>query len=72
VVPRFCTKLVEINQFPLGTEIWENTFIKLPKNIGHSGWDLINEQPVRLIELTPVGNILKYFPTAVILTNKEN
>lgn len=72
VVPRFCTKLVEINQFPLGTEIWENTFIKLPKNIGHSGCDLINEQPVRLIELTPVGNILKYFPTAVILTNKEN
>jgi len=72
VVPRFCTELVEINQFPLGAEVWENTFIKIPKNIGYTGWDLINEQSVRLIELTPVGNILKYFPTAVILANKEN
>jgi hypothetical protein len=27
---------------------------------------------LKLTELTPVGNILKHFPVAAILTDKEN
>jgi (1->4)-alpha-D-glucan 1-alpha-D-glucosylmutase len=71
LVPRFCTSLVQINQFPLGTDIWENTVVALPKNIGYTGSELISKKTVRLAKLTPVGNILKYFPVAVILSDKE-
>jgi (1->4)-alpha-D-glucan 1-alpha-D-glucosylmutase len=72
VVPRFCTELVRIGQYPLGADVWNNTFVELPKNIKYSGLDLISQQPLKLTELTPVGNILKHFPVAAILTDKEN
>jgi (1->4)-alpha-D-glucan 1-alpha-D-glucosylmutase len=71
VVPRFCTELVEINQFPLGADIWDNTFVALPKNTGYSGLELISKQTIRLTELTPLGNILNNFPVAIIQTDKE-
>jgi len=72
IVPRFCTKIVKSGQYPLGNKLWKNTFIELPKKLRYSGFEFISQQPVRLTELTPVGNILKYFPLAIILTDKEN
>ncbi|MFW6148766.1 MAG: malto-oligosyltrehalose synthase [Atribacterota bacterium] len=72
IVPRFCTKLVKSGQYPLGNNIWKNTFIELPKKETHPGLEWVSQQYVRLDELTPAGNILKYFPVAVILADKEN
>jgi len=72
IVPRFCTKVVRTGQYPLGNNIWKNTFIELPKKKTHPGLEWVSQQYVRLDELTPAGNILKYFPVAVILADKEN
>jgi len=72
IVPRFCTKIVKSGQYPLGNKLWKNTSIELPKKTRYSGLEFISQQPIRLAELTPIGNIFRYFPIAVILTDKEN
>jgi (1->4)-alpha-D-glucan 1-alpha-D-glucosylmutase len=72
VVPRFCTTMVKPGQYPLGIDIWQDTYIKLPISIKLTALEWICHQSIQLGNLIPVGKILKNFPVAVILIKKES
>ncbi|MEN9519500.1 MAG: hypothetical protein RLZZ381_2088, partial [Cyanobacteriota bacterium] len=63
IAPRFLTGIIKPGQLPLGTEIWEDTSLKLvPKN-----WhNLIDNQTI-VGENLAVGEILQNFPVALLI-----
>jgi (1->4)-alpha-D-glucan 1-alpha-D-glucosylmutase len=67
LAPRFLTRLVQPGALPLGTEVWGNTAINLPST--RSTWrDAITDQPVEANGTLLVGEALKHFPVALLLS----
>jgi len=62
VVPRFCTSLVVVGEYPLG-QIWQDTAIQLP---AASSWqNLLTEQSLEA-DQTQASQILSQFPVALL------
>lgn len=68
IAPRFFTSLIQPGQHPLGQEIWDDTSLKLPA-AAPSGWkDAITEQPVQANGTLHIGEALKHFPVALLVS----
>lgn len=67
IAPRFFTNLIQPGEYPLGQQIWDDTTLKLPA--GASIWkDAITEQPVQAHGTLLIGEALKYFPVALLVS----
>lgn len=62
VVPRFCTGLVAVSEYPLG-DVWQDTVIELPKG---TGWKNLLTGQMLPAEPGQVGEILSQFPVALL------
>ncbi|KMQ49764.1 Malto-oligosyltrehalose synthase [Chitinispirillum alkaliphilum] len=66
IVPRFTTKMVEMNSCPVGLEIWQDTSLELPATMNDvSLTDLFTREAVRVDGGVMIGELLKSFPMAV-------
>jgi (1->4)-alpha-D-glucan 1-alpha-D-glucosylmutase len=70
VAPRFYTALVKEGQLPLGQNVWQDTFIKMPNDIPVWKNEITNQQ-LEGGEEVLVGEVLEYFSVA-ILTGRED
>jgi (1->4)-alpha-D-glucan 1-alpha-D-glucosylmutase len=68
VVPRFATSLVEEGEWPLGEEVWGDTALRLPAEVGGPWREEIAGGEVAGGEDLPVGRVLRYFPVALLGT----
>ncbi|MEO0455542.1 MAG: malto-oligosyltrehalose synthase [Cyanobacteria bacterium P01_A01_bin.114] len=67
VVPRFLTEVVKPGKYPLGEAVWADTVIEIP-NSGEVQWqESITEQSLGMGSVLSVGQILNYFPVALIV-----
>lgn len=67
VAPRLLTSLVGQGEYPLGEQVWHDTQLKLPQEMP-SGWqDAIASQAIQANGTLLVGEVLKYFPVALLI-----
>jgi (1->4)-alpha-D-glucan 1-alpha-D-glucosylmutase len=68
IAPRFFTSLIQPGEYPLGQQVWDDTSLKLPA-AGASAWkDAITEQPVQANGTLLIGEALKHFPVALLVS----
>ncbi len=70
VAPRFLTGIIQENQDPIGEKIWNDTRIVLPEETPSLWTEEITGTEIKGGQTLLVGDILKYFPCA-LLTRKE-
>jgi (1->4)-alpha-D-glucan 1-alpha-D-glucosylmutase len=63
IAPRFLTGIIKPGQLPLGTEIWEDTSLKL----AHKNWQNLIDNQTIVGENLAVGEILQNFPVALLI-----
>lgn len=63
IAPRFLTEIIKPGQLPLGTEIWEDTSLKL----SNRNWSNAIDCQTIVGENFAVGEILQNFPVALLI-----
>ncbi|MEM9088924.1 MAG: malto-oligosyltrehalose synthase [Cyanobacteria bacterium P01_F01_bin.53] len=72
IVPRFLTGLVEPDELPLGKVVWGDTAIELPTGKQATWKNWITEQPIELADAPLVGDLLKHFPVALLVSEDHS
>lgn len=67
IVPRFLSKLVEPETFPLGDAVWGDTHLPIPAAWPHQWVDAITQQPVGGTGAIAIGHALQQFPVALLI-----
>ncbi|MCP8305609.1 MAG: malto-oligosyltrehalose synthase, partial [archaeon] len=72
IVPRFLTGLIEVGGRPLGSDVWKDTYIRLPENAPYSWEEVFTGRDLRSIRLggnnaLQMGEVLESFPVALLL-----
>ncbi|NMG11383.1 malto-oligosyltrehalose synthase [Brasilonema sp. UFV-L1] len=68
IAPRFFTSLIQPGEYPLGQEVWNDTSLKLPTEVSSTWKDAITEQAVQSNGTLLIGEVLKYFPGALLVS----
>ena len=68
VAPRFITYLAKEKEYPFGINVWKDTRIVIPEGLGQSWKDCFTENIIRVESEVAVGEILKHFPVALLLS----
>jgi (1->4)-alpha-D-glucan 1-alpha-D-glucosylmutase len=71
IVPRLLTYLIKKGEFPLGQQVWADTYVNLPKGFRSLWTDAITTSAFEYEKTLPVGKILGHFPVALLI-NKES
>ena len=67
IAPRFLTGVVKEDEYPLGTEVWDNTHIVVPEDAPPLWKEEITGVETERGQTIVVGEVLKYFPCALLL-----
>ncbi|MBF2026076.1 MAG: malto-oligosyltrehalose synthase [Oscillatoriales cyanobacterium C42_A2020_001] len=68
IAPRFLTKLIQVNENPLGEAVWQDTHLHLPADAPIHWKHAFTEQPLQSSDRLLVGNALAQFPVALLLS----
>ncbi|HDH05979.1 MAG TPA: malto-oligosyltrehalose synthase [Nitrospirae bacterium] len=68
VAPRFLTGVVREGQYPLGTEVWDDTHIILPAGAPCVWNNAITGETLKSSQVLSVGEALKSFPCALLVS----
>ncbi len=68
VAPRFLTGLIEPGEYPLKEAVWADTRINLPQEMPSAWKDAITAQTMNSDRTVLVGDILKDFPVALLIS----
>ncbi len=71
IAPRFLTTLVNEGEYPLGRAIWDDTQLSLPGDAGQNWRDVITDQPAKGDGHLIIGEVLRYFPTALLVNTED-
>ncbi|UCH79925.1 MAG: malto-oligosyltrehalose synthase [Nitrospiraceae bacterium] len=71
VAPRFLTGVVKQGVKPVGREVWKDTRIILPEGTPVSWKDVITGTEIRGKKKLFVGDIIKHFPTSLLVSNTK-
>ncbi len=69
IVPRFITSLVQPYTFPLGEKVWTDTCIEIPQGLQADWQDVFTDRQISNSDAIAVGQALKYFPVALLVSN---
>ncbi|KYC38070.1 maltooligosyl trehalose synthase [Scytonema hofmannii PCC 7110] len=68
IAPRFFTSLIQPGEHPLGQQVWQDTSLKLPSGTPSVWKDAITGQTVQAHDTVLVGETLKHFPVALLVS----
>ncbi len=68
IAPRLVTSLVGQGEYPLGSQVWDDTQVILPSGMPSEWKDAIASQSLKANGTLLVGEALKYFPVALLLS----
>ncbi|MEL7034326.1 MAG: malto-oligosyltrehalose synthase [Cyanobacteria bacterium J06592_8] len=72
VIPRFLTRIVEPDVFPMGEEVWGDTAIEIPQG-SESDWrETITDTEIAASNFIRVGTILQHFPVGLLMKSKPD
>ncbi|MEP0751451.1 malto-oligosyltrehalose synthase [Trichocoleus sp. Lan] len=70
IVPRLLTNVVQEGEYPLG-EVWGDTQLKLPQGMPSAMKDAITSQSLRANGTVLIGDALKHFPVALLISESD-
>jgi (1->4)-alpha-D-glucan 1-alpha-D-glucosylmutase len=70
IVPRLLTNLVREGEYPLG-EVWDDTQLKLPQGMPSAMKDAITSQSLTANGTVLIGEALKHFPVALLISESD-
>ncbi|HEX3034114.1 MAG TPA: malto-oligosyltrehalose synthase [Thermodesulfobacteriota bacterium] len=68
VAPRFLTSLIKEGEYPLGKNVWRDTYISVPEDFPSTWEDVITAQTIEGGETLQIAEILKHFPVALLIS----
>lgn len=71
IAPRLFVGLIKEGSFPLGNDVWQDTFIIFPKGKPCFWSNMITGETVLGAEKLPVGSMLESFPVALLIKNDQ-
>ncbi len=71
VAPRFLTRLVDDENFPLGREVWGDTVVNMPPGAPRRWTDAITGQPVMGTDAIHIGDLFRLYPVSLLLEDTE-
>lgn len=71
LAPRLLTSLIKEGEYPLGQQVWSDTYIVLPESFPSLWNDAITAHMLEGEKALTIGEILKHFPVALLLTDEE-
>jgi (1->4)-alpha-D-glucan 1-alpha-D-glucosylmutase len=67
IAPRFFTSLIQQGECPIGKHVWDDTYLHLP-SVVPSWREAITEQVIHADGKIFIGEALKYFPVALLVS----
>jgi (1->4)-alpha-D-glucan 1-alpha-D-glucosylmutase len=67
IAPRFLTSLIQQDEMAIG-RVWQDTKLELPPELPSVWKDAITNQTVESNEILAIGEALKYFPCALLIS----
>ena len=67
VAPRFLTDLVPPGAYPLTEKVWADTVLEVPSDFKTTWQDGISGQHLTSGPMIAVGQVLNYFPVALLV-----
>jgi len=71
ITPRHLTALLKEGELPTGRQVWDDTHILLPKGVPALWKDAITTQVIEGRETLLIGDVLKDFPVALLMSEEE-
>lgn len=71
VAPRFLMRLIQPGEYPLGDSVWEDTSLQLPPDAPSAWQDLITQQRLDTAGSLSMGDVLKFFPVALLVAEGD-
>jgi (1->4)-alpha-D-glucan 1-alpha-D-glucosylmutase len=71
IAPRLLTSLIKKGEYPLGRQIWGDTHIVLPEGFPSLWKDAITAQTLEGEKTLTIGEILKHFPVALLISENK-
>ena len=71
IAPRLLTSLIKEGEYPLGQQVWSDTYIVLPESFPSLWNNAITAHMLEGEKALTIGEILKHFPVALLLTDEE-
>ena len=71
ITPRHLTALLKEGELPTGRQVWDDTHILLPKGAPALWKDAITTQVIEGRETLLIGDVLKDFPVALLMSEEE-
>jgi (1->4)-alpha-D-glucan 1-alpha-D-glucosylmutase len=68
VVPRLLTQVIKEDENPLGGDVWLDTHVILPDNSPQEWLNVITFKKIKLNKRAPVGEALKHFSVALLVS----
>lgn len=66
IAPRFLTRLVQPGDYPLGQDVWQDTYLELPVSLSSQWKNLLTDQPITANQHLFIGEALQHFPVALL------
>ncbi|NIS72202.1 MAG: malto-oligosyltrehalose synthase [Proteobacteria bacterium] len=71
IAPRHLTGLIHEGENPLGDKIWADTCIPLPESAPHGWKNVITDQTIDADDKLAIGDVLKRFPVALLMSQEK-
>jgi len=71
IAPRFFSSLIGEGEAPLGQDIWGDTHVVLPEGTPALWGDAMSLLVIEGEKTLPVGEVLKYFPVALLMSKED-
>ncbi len=67
IAPRFFTALIKEGELPIGKKVWDDTHLHLSPGFPTLWKDAITDRVIKDGEILMIGEVLKYFPVALLI-----
>lgn len=71
IAPRFLSKIVKEDAFPLGEQVWQDTAVSLPEGLPFSWVNIITGQNLETEKTINIGRVLDIFPVSLLIWEKQ-
>ena len=71
ITPRLLTSLIKEDEYPLGIEVWDDTSVVLSEDFPLLWEDAITSQFIKGSKILLIGEVLKHFPIALLISRER-
>ncbi|WGV27214.1 malto-oligosyltrehalose synthase [Halotia branconii] len=71
IAPRFLTRLIKPQNYPLGESVWQDTHLQLPSGTSPTWKNVLTHQTLQATNTLSISTALAHFPVALLISSAE-